>query len=701
MAEKMTQYDRVKEITDQLEAGIAELFQSDQYMQWLTTMSRFHDYSLNNTILIAMQKPDATLVAGYTAWQKQFGRQVNKGEKGIRILAPTPYKQKVEVDKTDPNTGEILKNPDGTNQKEIKEVLHPAFKVVSVFDVSQTDGRELPSLGINELTGDVAEFEIFFEALKRTCPVPMEFEEINGNAKGYYHQTERRIAIQKDMSQVQTVKTAIHEMAHQKLHALDPTKKKSDQELEELTRNGKEVEAESVAYTVCQHYGIDTSDYSFSYIAGWSHGKETPELKASLNTIRKAASEMINEIDEHMQELVAEKEALQENANAIDRKQKEGDEKSYHENEVEKSEAAFQLGDKYLEIHEASDGSWDFTFYGPNFREMDGGQIGEPGSFNLKRAAEEVCEFYNFSPDKLSEIDRDMLACLTEMYNPTKSDAHMRFVGEVVKQGFDPRAYWVNGEVMNLTALNLTQEMVDDIKYKVKIDAIPKMLFTSEQWHEIEKGIKDHFDVTVYADPAFSVEQMQAIRSGLNTEYHGYNTLEDILSIADPSKSPDQMKQELKELWKQHKEEKKQMETGQPAPTENGTYRYYSTQRPLSPGAYPKPAENQVTEIQNFDNRQLVEEGKVQAWGYVEYTKPLTAKEMQDYELKCVPVLENKVVQHTPESNLLRKSGAKAPEKRPKARKSVLEDLRSKQAQISGATAPEKPQNKHKSKEME
>lgn len=651
MAEKMTQYDRVKEITDQLEAGIAELFESDQYKQWLTTMSRFHDYSLNNTILIAMQKPDATLVAGYTAWKKQFGRQVNKGEKGIRILAPTPYKQKVEVDKKDPNTGEILKNPDGTNQKEIKEILHPAFKVVNVFDVSQTDGREIPSLGVNELTGDVAEFEMFFEALKRTCPVPMEFEEINGKAKGYYHQTECRIAIQKDMSQIQTVKTAIHEMAHQKLHAIDPTKKKSDQELEELNRNGKEVEAESVAYTVCQHYGIDTSDYSFSYIAGWSQGKETPELKASLNTIRKAASEMINEIDEHMQELVAEK-------------------------EVEKSEAAFQLGDKYLEIHEASDGSWDFTFYGPTFGEIDGGQIGEPGSFNLKQAAEEICKFYNISPEKLSEIDRDMLASLTEMYDPTKSDAHMSFMGEIVKQGFDPHAYWVNGQAMDLTTMNLTREMVDDIKYKVKIDAIPKMLFTSEQWHEIEKGIKDHFNVTIYADPAFTVEQMQAIRSGLNTEYHGYNTREDILSIADPSKSPDQMKQELKDLWKQHKEEKKQMETGQPTLSENGTYRYYSTQRPLSLGSYPKPVENQVIEIQNFNNRQPVEEGKLQAWGYVEYTKPLTAKEMQDYELKCVP-------------------------SRPKARKSVLADLRSKQAQISGATGPEKPQNKHKFKEME
>ena len=173
-----TQYDRVKEITDQLEDGIAQLFESDQYMQWLTTMSRFHDYSLNNTILIAMQKPDATLVAGYTAWQKQFGRQVNKGEKAIRILAPTPYKQKVEVDKTDPNTGEILMNPDGSTQKEVQEILRPAFKVVSVFDVSQTEGRELPTLGVNELTGDVQQFEMFFEALKRTCPVPMELQDI-------------------------------------------------------------------------------------------------------------------------------------------------------------------------------------------------------------------------------------------------------------------------------------------------------------------------------------------------------------------------------------------------------------------------------------------------------------------------------------------------------------------------------------------
>ena len=294
-----SQFEKVKAITDQLEAGIQALFESDKFKQYLKTLSKFHDYSLNNTILIAMQKPDATLVAGYTAWQKQFGRQVQKGENGIRILAPTPYKKRMEVEKTDPVTGEILTNPDGTSVKETKEVLMPAFKVVNVFDVSQTDGKPLPTLGVNELTGDVAQYEMFFEALKKACPVPMGFEQIAGGAKGYFHTVENRIAIQEGMSQVQTVKTAIHEMTHQKLHSVDPTIKVDPLE-PKLTRNHKEVEAESVAFTVCQHYGIDTGDYSFAYVAGWSHGKETPELKASLDKIRKTASEMITEIDEHL-----------------------------------------------------------------------------------------------------------------------------------------------------------------------------------------------------------------------------------------------------------------------------------------------------------------------------------------------------------------------------------------------------------------
>ncbi len=303
----LSQYEKVKAITDQLEAGIQALFESEKFKQYLQTLSKFHDYSLNNTILIAMQKPDATLVAGYTTWQKQFGRQVQKGESGIRILAPTPYKKRMEVEKTDPNTGEILMNPDGSKQKETREVLMPAFKVVNVFDVSQTEGKPLPTLGVNELTGDVTQYEMFFEALKRSCPVPMCFEQIEGGAKGYFHTVENRIAIQEGMSQVQTIKTAVHEMTHQRLHSIDPTAKRDPAE-PRLTRNHKEVEAESVAFTVCQHYGIDTGDYSFAYVAGWSHGKETPELKASLDKIRRTASEMITTIDGHLEVLKLEQE---------------------------------------------------------------------------------------------------------------------------------------------------------------------------------------------------------------------------------------------------------------------------------------------------------------------------------------------------------------------------------------------------------
>lgn len=528
MAEK-TQYDRVKEITDQLEAGIENLFNSDQYKQWLTTMSRFHDYSLNNTLLIAMQKPDATLVAGYTTWKNQFGRQVNKGEKGIRILAPTPYKKKVEVDKTDPNTGEILKNPDGSNQKEIQEVLCPAFKVVSVFDVSQTDGRELPSLGVNELSGDVEQYEMFFEALKRTCPVPMEFEQISSGAKGYYHQIEQRIAIQEGMSQIQNVKTAIHEMAHQKLHAIDPNLKKSEQNMENISRGGKEVEAESVAYTVCQHYGMDTSDYSFAYIAGWSKGKETPELKASLDTIRKAASEMINDIDGHMKLLLQEKEQ----ENTQDSKQ---------------VEAAYQIGNHYLEIHEASDGSWDYTLYGHNFREVDGGQISDSDTMTIEVAAKEVADFYQLYNQKLEPMDRDKLADLTELYNPAFTDDQIHFMAEIIDQGFDPKEYWVGGKAMDLTEKRLFAEDIADIKYQVQIDSIPRMLFTAEQWHEIEAGIADKLDVTVYARPEFSPEQMSILRGVLGVEYDGYLNREDVLSVADPKKSVDEIRKEILQL---------------------------------------------------------------------------------------------------------------------------------------------------------
>lgn len=296
------QKNKVKEITDKLETGIKELFDSEKYVTWLNTMSKFHEYSLNNTILIAMQKPDATMVAGYTQWQKDFERNVNKGEKAIRILAWNPYKEKVERDKIDPETHEPIRDENGNTVKEVTEVQRPSYKVVNVFDVSQTDGKDLPRLGVNELEGSVKDFDIFFEALKRTCPVPINFEDIQGTAKGYFKQSENRIAIKPGMSEIQTIKTAIHEMAHQKLHSVE---QQNDQHKQ--SRSEKEVEAESVAYTVCQHFGIDTSDYSFGYVAGWSAGKEMAELKASLLTIRRAAASMIDDIEGHIKEINLEK----------------------------------------------------------------------------------------------------------------------------------------------------------------------------------------------------------------------------------------------------------------------------------------------------------------------------------------------------------------------------------------------------------
>ena len=296
-----SQFEKVKEITDKLEAGVAQMMNSESFKNYLKVMARFHNYSLNNTILIALQDPKATLIAGYTAWQKNFGRQVMKGEKAIRILAPKPYKKKMEVAVIDPSTGQARLNPDGTKQTELKEIMVPAFKVVNVFDVRSTEGRPIPSIGVNELTGDVRQYEMFFEALKRSCPVPIGFEQIDSGAKGYYHTVDHQIALQEGMSQVQTIKTLIHEMTHQHLHSKDP--KEMSPEEPRLTRNAKEVEAESVAYTVAQHYGIETSDYSFAYIAGWSAGKDTPELKASLDRIRTAADELITTIDGHLAEL--------------------------------------------------------------------------------------------------------------------------------------------------------------------------------------------------------------------------------------------------------------------------------------------------------------------------------------------------------------------------------------------------------------
>ena len=294
--------EKLKEITDRLEQGIAELFDSERYREYLKVMSKFHNYSFRNTVLIAMQKPDASLVAGFSAWKNNFERNVMKGQKGIKIIAPSPYKIKQEMQKIDPHTQKPVIGKDGKPVTEEKEVTIPAYKVVSVFDVSQTEGKELPDIAVDELTGDVDRYKDFFAALEKTSPVPIAFENIEGGSHGYYHLEDKRIAINEGMSELQTLKTAIHEIAHAKLHDIDLNAPKDEQQ-PHVDRRTREVEAESVAYTVCQHYGLDTSDYSFGYVAGWSSGRELSELKSSLETIRSAAAEIINSIDENLAEL--------------------------------------------------------------------------------------------------------------------------------------------------------------------------------------------------------------------------------------------------------------------------------------------------------------------------------------------------------------------------------------------------------------
>lgn len=303
--------EKMKEITDRLEQGIKELFGSDRFKEYLTVMSKFHNYSVNNTLLIAMQKPDATLVAGYNSWKNMFGRQVLKGAKGIKVIAPSPFKVKKEMEKIDPKTQKPVKGKDGKPVTQEVEITVPAFKVVSVFDVSQTEGKELPTIGVDELTGNVERYKDFFKAIEQASPVPVGFEEIGSGAHGYYHLAEKRIAINEGMSELQNLKTLIHEIAHAKLHDVDLNAPKEQQEDRPDSRT-REVQAESIAYAVCQHYGLDTSDYSFGYVASWSSGRELAELKASLEVIRGTASGLIKDIDRNFAELAKAQEQAKE-----------------------------------------------------------------------------------------------------------------------------------------------------------------------------------------------------------------------------------------------------------------------------------------------------------------------------------------------------------------------------------------------------
>lgn len=288
-------------MTAKLEQGVKNVFNGDNFKQYLEFCSRLPKYSVNNQILIMLQKPDASLCQSFTGW-KEMGRFVKKGEKGIRIMAPAPYKMEKEVDKLDASGKPIL-DKDGEHVKEKVEVTINAFKPVSTFDISQTDGKEVPQFGPVELTGSVEGYETLFEAIKQVTPVPVSFEAIESGAKGYFHTEENRIAINEGMSEVQNIKTLIHEASHQKLHSKEAIKAG-----EPKSRNQKETEAESIAFVVANHFGIDVGEYTFPYVASWSSGMDVPELKASLDTIRSVASEMITAIEDKMKELVVQKE---------------------------------------------------------------------------------------------------------------------------------------------------------------------------------------------------------------------------------------------------------------------------------------------------------------------------------------------------------------------------------------------------------
>ena len=290
---------QLKEISERLEQGVKEIFTSERYTEYLNTMSKFHNYSFNNTLLITMQKPEATLVAGYHAWQKKFNRHVKRGEKGIQIIAPAPIREEQEIEKIDPVTKEPVIGDDGQPETEIVEMVIPRFRITTVFDVSQTEGEPIAELEVPELTGSVQFYDTFMQALQNISPVPIRMMNVEGEAKGYYHQTEKYIAIKEDMSNVQTMKTGVHEVSHALLH--DREVMDAEGVLKDQTT--KEVEAESIAYIVCNHFGLDTSEYSFTYIASWCESRDMKALKASMDTIRKTSAEIIGNIEEQMHEL--------------------------------------------------------------------------------------------------------------------------------------------------------------------------------------------------------------------------------------------------------------------------------------------------------------------------------------------------------------------------------------------------------------
>jgi len=468
MADKPTNRERLQEITAGIEQGIKELFESEKYMRYLSVMSRFHRYSVNNTMLIYMQKPDATLVAGYNKWKNQFERHVKRGEHGITIIAPTPFKKKIEEQKLDPDTKAPILDADGKAVMEEKEIEIPMFRPVKVFDVSQTDGKPLPELA-SSLSGSVQNYEIFMEALRRSAPVPLSVEPMATNMDGYFSPDRQSIAIREGMSEVQTVSAAVHEIAHSKLHdpkkyEAEPTWKivmvsgdgvKHDYRLdfateaeaeqaaaeddwryvdenqfewrleveEDLTavkqavknRNTEEVEAESISYAVCQYYGIQTADNSFGYIATWSQDKTLPELRASLETINKAAGELIADIDRHYKVICKERGIdLTAQPEQAEPRQPAEETPDAPTPSAEAQEALLLVDDAtYLHVQSCNTG-WDYTLYDAATRkQLDGGQLDAP-ELPLSTAALKICEMYDLGGQNIQYAPLNMIETLQE-----------------------------------------------------------------------------------------------------------------------------------------------------------------------------------------------------------------------------------------------------------------------------------------------
>ena len=435
MAEKLSQRERIKEITDSIEQGIKDMFNSDNYRKYLRTMSRFHNYSVNNIILIQMQCPEATHVAGFHKWKNEFGRNVRKGERGIRILAPAPVKKKIEMTKIDPHTQMPAKDENGNDITEEKEIKIPYFKVVSVFDVSQTDGRPLPAI-VSTLDGRVEKYDIFLEALERSSPVPIGFKKLAPNLDGYFSPKDQAITLREGMSEVQTVCAAVHEIAHAKLHDYDnqPTVEVEEGVFEEPERKGRrteEVEAESVAYSVCQYFHIETAENSFGYIAGWSQGKELKELRESLETINKTASELITDMEHNIGEICKER--------GIDlTPEVEG---LLSDQDLE---SLYLVNDSiYLHVQKVDTG-WDYTLYDKEtMRLIDGGLMEDeviaesPISRPIAAARTEIMAFEGIQPEKVIFQHIALLEKLRAAQDVFLAEAIQNHTAEVLERHMD------------------------------------------------------------------------------------------------------------------------------------------------------------------------------------------------------------------------------------------------------------------------